>query len=108
MLDSVIKAFSPNQFIRLFLQRQEMNDFILEVEVGKDERRDMCMSKLIKLYTSNMSSYFMSIIYQKKKQKTKQLWCNVCVRMWETEREDFVQKALFQDKYDATWAGGEK
>lgn len=32
----------------------------------------------------------------------------MCVRMWETVREDFVQKALFQDKYDATWAGGEK
>lgn len=33
--------------------------------MGKHERRDMCMSKFIKLYTSNMSSYFMSIISQK-------------------------------------------
>lgn len=64
-----------------------MNDFILEAEVGKDERRDMCMSKLIKLYTSNMSSYFMSIISKKNNN-----YDAMCVCVCERQRERILCK----------------
>lgn len=60
------------------------------------------------VYIKYVQLFYVNYISKKKTTTKNNNYDAMCVRMWETVREDFVQKALFQDKYDATWAGGEK